>query len=456
MKKYKYGAFSVSVFWIFMLICVISPLTNAYPGQGDCIPQHGVTLINIPIDPDANVVLDGNGLESFWIDHNNAGGKVRVPLATTSMEVIYLNATFIMTDQYILILCTWLDSTIIPDLTGGYCDGIFFCWNIDVPHFSANFDGMNTVSMGGGKVDDWGWRCTKESTDTTDSYFDEGGWGSYEPLQNIELAWTNTTKSYTVEIKRKLVTNDLNDVQINEQKSYEFNIAILNDDRHQNHYSSWTYALDLNPSEKEEPEEEEPVKPDYRFLILIIAFASMGGLVVAMALPSIRSKLKIKSRTKSKPTKDIEKEKKLKEELLKQIPNLSALSKKFVFIRIKEVQESLSSTFASQVDPFVRKAIQNKISRFYDMLRALGQKLSSTQKEILLSILFAESEPIRRDLTALLRRYEENMIKTEKNDKGEHKTEEQRYKADIEVKIDDFLKGYEEWGRFEGDMKHKE
>lgn len=78
-----------------------------------------------------------------------------------------------------------------------------------------------------------------------------------------------TNVSYTLEISRSLVTNEEYDVQFNENKGYLFNVAIYDNDLHDNHAMSWTYSLDLDI------ETLNPSIPGYILLIMVITMVGI-------------------------------------------------------------------------------------------------------------------------------------------------------------------------------------
>jgi hypothetical protein len=270
----------------FVILIIISTLfmtyifnfASAWPGDGDCREEHGITSFDIIYDRSANLKLDGVPTESFWEKEENQEAKIQIPLATEPNTpyffVVYLNATFIRNDEYIYILCQWKDNTTKPNI-GNLYDGLYFCWNINCPNFSANFEsGMDTASMGSGDVDSWDWDINQAtppngtSMEMGDFCFGEKGW--YSPNlenQDVSIAYTHKKDEYyTVEIQRKLVTNDEYDVQFDETKEYLFNMGVMNDGRHADHAVSWTYAMKLKtPS----------ISGYYPNLILIIGLITM-------------------------------------------------------------------------------------------------------------------------------------------------------------------------------------
>jgi len=109
-----------------------------------------------------------------------------------------------------------------------------------------------------------------KGTDPLDSDSDNDGWIDGNPeVNSIEAAFTNPSDSYSLELRRKLNTNEQYDVQFTEKKLYKFNVAILNDSHYEDHAISWTYALDLR---------EEP-KIIYGFPIeYFLLFSSLFGM----------------------------------------------------------------------------------------------------------------------------------------------------------------------------------
>ncbi len=272
----------------FFIILLTIPLCYGYWGnEGDCQDYHNITKIEIPYDKDAIITLDGIPSEPFWRDPQNNNGMITVPLASKigkpGFFIIYLNLTVIMNDNYIYLLCEWNDNSTRPYLSNNIYDGLFFCWDINVPDFSADFwDGMETDSMGGGRVDSWGWICNGYPPSTPgngssyfidDRCFDENGWCSSFESSDVAIGYTyRENKSYIVELSRELYSDDEYDVQIIKKELYKFNLAILNDGTHEDHAISWTYALDLT--------ENTSAIIGYNFIIVVpIIFISVIVLI---------------------------------------------------------------------------------------------------------------------------------------------------------------------------------
>jgi hypothetical protein len=158
-----------------------------------------------------------------------------------------------MNNEYLYILAQWHDNTTRP--SGGLKDAVYFCWNMNVPNFTAAFlYGMDTTEMGGGCVDCWWWECDSSKPANGSSYFgtddsfDEDGWNhspfDYDDVNTGYMYQKND--SYSVEIKRKINTGHEYDVSFLQKTLYEFNLAIMDDGFLGNEHSiSWTYALDL-------------------------------------------------------------------------------------------------------------------------------------------------------------------------------------------------------------------
>lgn len=250
----------IIIFLIFLIFNFIVPTITAFPPDGDCKDYHKVVNIIPYYEKSASINLDGLPNEDFWADHTNQNenGSLIIPLASESYGpaffVIYLNITFILSDTHLFILCEWFDNSTKPDLGASIYDGLYFCWNINVLNFSAYFPyGMSTLDMGGGDVDSWDWSCLYTSPPNGSSYncrdmcFGTYGWYSSSlETEDVEIAYTYRTDiSYTLEIKRKLITNDPYDVQFDKASLYKFNMGIMNDGNHEDHAISWTYALDL-------------------------------------------------------------------------------------------------------------------------------------------------------------------------------------------------------------------
>ncbi len=242
-------------FFLLIIIFTLSSSSLAYPGEeGSCLEEHGITCINIPFREHIQINIDGSSNDPTWNELKNE--TVRVPLASDEREtefyVVYMNLTTVLDASNIYILCTWNDTTTVKGIALNY-DGLFFCWNISVPQFSAEFwDGMDTIEMGGGKVDSWTWDSYNhgevgEEQEGKDMCFSEKGWLAKSiESQDIIVAYTfKENQSYTVEIRRKLQTNDEYDVQFDKVGEYLFNMGVVDNGYHQDHAISWTYLLNI-------------------------------------------------------------------------------------------------------------------------------------------------------------------------------------------------------------------
>lgn len=244
--------------YLLLFVFNLSPLIRGYWGQGDCRDRHPLQFIDIPRDPKAEINLDGVPSESFWKSEENKAGNLIIPLASninkSNFFIVYLNATFVLSNDYLLILFEWKDNTTMP-IGGDTSDGLYICWNINVVNFSAYFvNGMDTSNMGGGNVDCWSLNLNQDSPPNGSSYycqdlcFGDNGW--YNPsleFEDVSVAYTYVeNQSYTLEMIRKISTDDQEyDVQFNRKIIHKFNIAIMNDGDHEEHALSWTYAFDL-------------------------------------------------------------------------------------------------------------------------------------------------------------------------------------------------------------------
>ena len=238
----------------FTPLCYIFSVA-AYPGDGDCSAYHGITYIDVAFNSDAEIVLDGVPSENFW---NNPTEILLAEIEAEGVipELYSLNISFVMTNEYLFILCKWEDTTPLDDNPPEQ-DGIAFCWDINTINFSAYYvSDMNTLNMGNGSVDAWRWIYQDnispgEEHLCGDDCFNEDGWVQGNPeAKNIDVAFTNDSNSYTLEMRRRLNTNEIYDVQFTQKKVYKFNIAVLNNDHDEEHAISWTYALDLREPEQ--------------------------------------------------------------------------------------------------------------------------------------------------------------------------------------------------------------
>jgi hypothetical protein len=230
----------------------------AYPGDGDCSNHHGVTYINVPIDSNAEIVLDGVPSEEFWTTTADPTEVILAEIEVPGVipELYSLNISFVMNNEYLFVLCKWEDTTPLDDNPPEQ-DGIAFCWDINTINFSAYcVSDMNTLNMGNGSVDAWRWIYQDnispgEEHLCGDDCFNEDGWVQGNPeAKSIDVAFTNDSNSYTLEMRRSLNTNEIYDVQFTQKKVYKFNRAVLNNDHDEEHAISWTYALDLREPEQ--------------------------------------------------------------------------------------------------------------------------------------------------------------------------------------------------------------
>ncbi|MHA1728702.1 MAG: hypothetical protein ACTSWY_08205 [Promethearchaeota archaeon] len=303
MKKPNREDLIIPFFFLILLIVLFIPVTSAHPGYGDCKDYHGITYIIPYYEKNAEINLDGIPTESFWTNHDNseANGSLIIPLAFDingpDFSVVYLNITFVISDSYLYILAAWKDNTTKPDLGFNIYDGLYFCWNISVSNFSAYFDGgMDTAEMGGGDADSWDWTCMITSPPNGSSYlcndlcFGTTGWyDSSLEIDNVEIAYTyKTNKSYTVEIRRKLVTDEKYDIQffIGNKNPYLFNMAIMQDGTHEDHAASWTYALDLENIQL--ISQPIPLIPGFSPLLLLSVVISILGIKVLIIHKKIK------------------------------------------------------------------------------------------------------------------------------------------------------------------------
>ena len=243
-----------------VILIIFTPLfyifsAAAYPGDGDCSTYHGITYIDVTFNSEAEIVLDGIPSENFWT-HPTEIMLAEIEAEGVIPELYSLNISFVINNDYLFILCQWEDSTPRDDNPPEQ-DGIAFCWDINTVNFTAYYAlDMNTLGMGNGSVDAWRWIYQDtispgEEHLCGDDCFNENGWiqGNSE-AKSIDVAFTNDSSSYILEMRRRLNTNEMYDVQFNEKKLYKFNIAVLNNDHDEEHAISWTYALDLREPEQ--------------------------------------------------------------------------------------------------------------------------------------------------------------------------------------------------------------
>jgi len=241
-----------SLFFTLLISLTIIPYSLSYYGDGDCTQYHTGKTINVPYDPNAIIQLDGLPNEQCWNNNKNQVGRTQINVSTTDRVITTVNMSFVMNDNYILILCTWPDLTTLPDTQ----DGFYICWNINVPNFSAYYPaGMSTTHMGGGYIDSWMWNINYDSPiNNSDDYCKDSSYGTggdtgENDLITIQIGYTTFIDShYSIEIRRKLATAEKNlDVQFDQTRKYGFNLGILNDSAFgHDHSISYTHYLDIS------------------------------------------------------------------------------------------------------------------------------------------------------------------------------------------------------------------
>lgn len=270
--------------FLFLIMITICSPTLAYPDEdGSCRDEHGVSLIDAIYDAEISLTIDGDDTDSAWTEYS--AFKINVPLASDSREtefyVVYMDVLILLDNQYLYILCEWDDTTTQRGVALNY-DGLFFCWNIDVPNFSSEFwDGMYTEDMGGGTVDSWSWYYGPAAAEPGTEYegkdmcFGNNGWYALSiEDQDVLVAYSyEEGESYLVEMRRKLITGDKYDVQFDHIGVYDFNMAVINDGYHQDHAISWTYGLNI--------EELPPSIPGYPLLAIILLSLSSISIIIS-------------------------------------------------------------------------------------------------------------------------------------------------------------------------------
>lgn len=255
MKKLRVNLI-FSLILLFLIVSWKIPFSFSYPGDGDCTDYHGITNINANYIENSQIVLDGVSNESFWNEIKIKNGFITIPtaniLGNPGDEIIEAKLIFVLNNQYIYIYCEWNDTTSKPSGINIF-DGIYFCWNINTPNFTSYYpNDMNTEHMGGGLIDTWGTEFyfgdsheNHSSFVGNDGCIQEDGWHLGE-INDIEIGFSYVVDhSYSIEIKRKLITNHEYDVQFYKGKSYLFNIGLFNDGYGIDHTISWVYRLNI-------------------------------------------------------------------------------------------------------------------------------------------------------------------------------------------------------------------
>lgn len=308
MKRIRFKHTFILILIVIVIYCKI-PFSISYPGDGDCKKYHGVSDISINYFENSEIKLDGVSNETFWNDIKNRNGFFTIPTANIlgppGSEITDVNLIFATNKQYLYIYCEWNDTSTKPSGINIF-DGIFFCWNINTPNFTSYYpNDMNTEHMGGGLVDTWGFTSyygdgnqNYSSFLGADGCIKESGWNSAES-KDVEIGLSYIVdKSYSIEIKRKLITNDNYDIQFYEGKSYHFNIGLFNDGYDIDHTVSWTYKIFfLSEDDDKSSKNDDKTEIDIRYfiiigsisIILIIAFIIYYKSKIAKNLTQIKN-----------------------------------------------------------------------------------------------------------------------------------------------------------------------
>ncbi len=151
---------------------------------------------------------------------------------------------------------------------------------------------------------------------------------------------------------------------------------------------------------------------------------------------------------------------------LLEIPNLQDLVRKFVYNQLREVEVSLPSVSAVQIDKFIDEFLKGKNALLITALGSLGYQFSDLQQKILGEIAYEESQPFRKDLRALIVQRDEREKHDREKKEAQKKIDDQKRTTkeafgeeitrpedvqkveklrDLTDEIDDLLKSYASW-----------
>jgi hypothetical protein len=293
----------ISSIFFLLILCPIFPASGYWDYDDmDCLTEHGVTEFICPKLNSSTFVLDGVRNESVW--EERAGNNVVIPVAARNnsafLFVSYVNFTIFHDGDFIYFSSIWNDST-----PGGLQDMFSVCWNINTTNYSVE---MFVLGMKTGEpntfVDSWGWVCQGKENGTAnrgkDQSFGETGWTSSQTTepQDLNFAFTYLTIDevhyYSVELKRRLVTDDPLDVQFDvDGGEYLTSFAVINEMGDEDHAISWNYKMHLYLTEPtfDDDDDDDDTNGDLEDIdgYLVPVFFSISCIAVILRLKRFSS-----------------------------------------------------------------------------------------------------------------------------------------------------------------------
>src|SRR5271157_3049428 len=225
--------------------------TNPNPAQGVTIIHCDATFIQNP-----NITLNGAGNESCW--QNPAVTEYNIscqslPGYGTFSSIAQVQFIYDTSNFYVLAM--WNDSTI--QRTEDLQDGISFCWNVNCVNFSSNMfaqPNLMETQNASAKIDNWWWQNQNFANGTpylldANAIISTGWYGGSE-LENVHTCFnyvvlSNGSSYYRLEIERALQDSDPYHCQFDHNGTYDFAIAVFDNQKGEAHAISDTYDLDF-------------------------------------------------------------------------------------------------------------------------------------------------------------------------------------------------------------------
>jgi hypothetical protein len=237
-----------------------------FRGGSDCTWCHNdpATAYN-PAFADATIDLDGRATESYWSDYQYRRMTVFVDVE------VYITLVFTQNETHLFGMAQWNDPTVEGTDQMMYmpADGFSLVWNINMTDFTANYPtGMKTKNAGEA-ADLWLWKASADSHNAHVGLNTSAGANEYAvitgDMQNLAFnnvgyvdatagytldanaTWgyqsTRARSHYTLEFVRPLVTDNVNDVQFDESRYYDFAVAMFYNSSGADHLSSFELSL---------------------------------------------------------------------------------------------------------------------------------------------------------------------------------------------------------------------
>jgi hypothetical protein len=248
----------VSIPIISILILIMIPNSPATNSNINPSPAQSVSYIpcNAVYIQNPDITLNGAGNESCW--QNPAVTQYNIPCQSIQGYGVFMSIVqvqFIYDASNLYVLATWNDSTIKG--TEDMQDGISFCWNINCVNFSSTMfaqpnemETQNASAM----IDNWWWESQNlpngSAYQLDDNAIQSTGWYGGSELENVNTAFNyvvlpNGSSYYRLEIERALQDSSSYHCQFDHNGTYQFAVAVFDNDKGEDHAISDTYELDF-------------------------------------------------------------------------------------------------------------------------------------------------------------------------------------------------------------------